>query len=224
VAAVALIGPDGAGKTTIARMLQQSAALRVRYLYMGVDIPASNVALPTSRVMAWLKARRGVADRPGAPPLHAVRRRRGRPRDLLRLVNTLAEEWFRQAVSWVHEARGFVVLYDRHFVYDFAPEITGRDQPLDRRIHRWCLQHLSRRPDLVIFLDAPGELLFARKGESTVEELERRRQAFRQLGARVPGFVRVDAARPLAEVHAEVVAHVTALAARRRTAVEESRQ
>jgi ABC-type phosphate/phosphonate transport system ATPase subunit len=78
---VALIGPDGAGKTTLTRMLLSSGALPFRYIYMGVDIGASNVALPTSRMAdRWKRRRRMQTDgdmrvslqRPG---------RRSRPED-----------------------------------------------------------------------------------------------------------------------------------------------
>src|SRR5437667_23836 len=48
---VALIGPDGAGKTTIGRRLEKSLPLPVRYLYMGVNAEASNALLPTTRVL-----------------------------------------------------------------------------------------------------------------------------------------------------------------------------
>src|SRR5690606_34602142 len=57
MASVALIGPDGAGKTTLTRMLEQSDVLPFRYLYMGIDIPASSLALPTSRLIERLKQR-----------------------------------------------------------------------------------------------------------------------------------------------------------------------
>jgi len=43
---------------------------------------------------------------------------------------------------------------------------------------------------------APAEVLFARKGEKTLEELERRRQAFLQLRYRAKNFVQIDATRP----------------------------
>ncbi len=213
MASVALIGPDGAGKTTLTRMLEQSNVLPFRYLYMGIDIPASNLALPTSRLIERLKRRsgpRGDAATPGS--------RRGR-RSLLRrlgrrvwaaarLCNRLAEQWFRQVVSWYYQARGYVVLYDRHYVFDFSPEITGETLSFDKRLHQWYLWRIYPRPDLVVFLDAPGELLYARKGELSPEELERRRQAFLAAGRRLKNFVRVDATRPLPEVFDEVTDHV----------------
>jgi thymidylate kinase len=204
MASVALIGPDGAGKTTLTRMLEDSGLLRFRYLYMGIQTSSSNIALPTSRLLDRLRARRQKAT--SSPRSGGDHRRSGvSVRGLARLANWLAEEWFRQAVSWCFQARGYIALYDRHFVFDFAPEVAAKpSDSLEKRVHRWCLTHLYPRPDLVIFLDVPGTVLFARKGESTVEELESRRQGFLRIGERIPGFVRVDATRPLPEVYADV--------------------
>ena len=43
---VALVGPDGAGKTTVARRLEGALEIPVRYLYMGVSADSSNVDPP----------------------------------------------------------------------------------------------------------------------------------------------------------------------------------
>ena len=213
---VALIGPDGAGKTTLTRMLIDSGRLPLRYLYMGVSTSSSNLALPTSRLIARLKSRSG-GDSQGPQRTGSQKqpqwKRSGSVAGALwstaRLANRVAEEWFRQLVSWFYQLRGYTVLYDRHFVLDFAPGVApnGRES-LDRRIHRWYLTHFYPRPDLVLFLDAPGEVLFARKGELTVTELERRRQALLRFGEQLPNFVRIDATRPLETVYQEVVGHV----------------
>jgi len=215
MASVALIGPDGAGKTTLAHMLEHSGLLPCKYIYMGIDVRASNVALPTSLMAQRLKTRFGLSDGrqvPAPAPGTARARRRGVGLAVwaaARLANRLADEWYRQVVSWYYEARGLTVVYDRHFLFDFTLGLGGDGvEPLDRRLHRWCLIHLYPRPDLVIFLDAPGRLLFARKGELTPEELERRRQAFLRGGRLVRRFVRVDATRPLQDVYTDVARHV----------------
>jgi len=213
---VAVIGPDGAGKTTLTRRLESSNLLPFRYLYMGVAISSSNAALPTSLLWNRLKEQRrhnGPAAR--AEP-SSCRRLQYNPRHAIRatarLANRLAEEWFRQLISRYYLLCGFVVLYDRHFVFDFAPEISVGGS-LHDRFHRWYLARCYPRPDLVLFLDAPGEILFARKGESTVEELERRRQAFLRQGKRISNFIRVDATRPLEQVYGDLCNHIIQFAA-----------
>jgi thymidylate kinase len=211
---IALIGPDGAGKTTLSRMLQQSPVLRLKYIYMGIEIRKSNITLPTSRWIERVKERGSRRDAKSRDDASGPARRGigAAAWAAARLTNRLAEEWFRQTASWYYQVRGFTVLYDRHFVFDFAPEVAGHPrEPLDKRIHRWCISTFYPRPDLTVFLDAPGTLLFARKGELSASELERRRQAFLQVGQRIPGFVRVDATRRVDIVYAEIVRHVEAL-------------
>lgn len=210
---IAVIGPDGAGKTTITRMLESSRVMRLKYLYMGINTSSSNIALPTSRLIERLKRRpRG----PSAPrTLHAANgaapsKRRGMVWATARLANRLAEQSFRQCVAWSYQLRGYVVLYDRHFVFDFGGAPAGQRLPWDRRLYQWCVARFSPRPDLVILLDAPGAVLFARKGESTIEELEDRRQRLLRQGKELPAFVVVDATRPLQTVYDDVVNHILA--------------
>jgi thymidylate kinase len=59
------------------------------------------------------------------------------------------------------------------------------------------------RPDFVICLDAPAEVLFARKGEGTLALLERRRQEYLHLRDVVKHFATVDATQSEDEVARE---------------------
>ncbi len=206
MASIALIGPDGAGKTSVSNMLQQRSPVPLKCLYMGINIKSSRVALPTSRLAELLKARSTGRASVDTNRRAGTQRSRGSLRSMARLVNRVADEWYRQFVSWYYQLRGYTVLYDRHFLYDFAtygPKTPDRPK-LSARLHRALLRALYPRPDLVIYLDAPAEVLFARKGEGTVEELEWRRQAFLQIGESDPSFVRIDATRPFEEVCADV--------------------
>jgi thymidylate kinase len=219
MSSIALIGPDGAGKSTISRMLQEASGIPIKRLYMGVSVQSTNVMLPTSRLGERLKqwkARRvqklarkvGDNTRPQAP-----KRSLGASLwSAARLGNRIAEEIYRQILSWAFQAQGYLVLYDRHFVYDFSSSVAPPGpELLSRRLHRWWLERLYPRPDLVIFLDAPGSALYSRKKELTPSELERRRQAFLRVGKQLPNFVLVDATQPLTVVFAEVSRHVTQL-------------
>ena len=55
---VALIGPDGSGKSTIGKRLAGALPFPMKYIYMGVNLEAGTHMLPTTRlVLAWNRAR-----------------------------------------------------------------------------------------------------------------------------------------------------------------------
>jgi thymidylate kinase len=213
---VALIGPDGAGKTTIGRRLEHALPMPVKYVYMGVNLDSSNHMLPTTRLLHAIKRARGAKPDVAGPP--DARRVKPRPKGVvkrtaaglkssLRLTNRISEEWFRQALAWYYQRRGNIVLFDRHYFSDYyAYDIVkdGTQRPLSNRIHGFMLQHIYPKPDLIIYLDAPAEVLFARKGEGTIAALERRRQDYLQLRDLVSHFVVVDATQPEDDVARDV--------------------
>jgi thymidylate kinase len=194
----ALVGCDGAGKTTVARALERDSALPVRYLYMGVSSDSSDRQLVTTRLVHHIKRRRGAPPDtagppelpPSAPPPAPLPRRLRRSR--------AADEWYRQALAARDVRRGRIVVFDRHYIADFhAAEIAGRAPTVTQRLHGLMLSRLYPRPDVVIFLDAPPEVLHARKGEGTLASLTRRRNEYLRLGETTDRFAVVDATQPL---------------------------
>lgn len=90
-----------------------------------------------------------------------------------------------------HLRRGRVVLLDR-VAYD--AELPGaQDMSIGGRITAFLIRVLAPRPDLLLLLDAPGELMYARKGEHSVAELEAWRQAYLTLATRLPNAWVIDA-------------------------------
>jgi len=203
---VALIGPDGAGKTTAARQVEGTLPRPIKYLYMGVNAGASNVLLPTSRVIHAFNRARGAPAAGGPPnpdrrpkPKGVLRHTARSVRSMLGLCNRLAEEWFRQVVTWYHVARGRVVIFDRHFYTDYyAHDIaaSARAKSLSQRLHGFVLVHLYPKPDLVILLDAPAEVLWARKQEGSFDAVARRREEYLHMGEMFKDFAVVDATKP----------------------------
>ena len=221
---VALIGPDGAGKTTVARRLQRELALPVEYVYMGVNPDSSNYLLPTTRAVHAFRRRRGHKPDTAGPrdsrhvdrarPRGFLRRGLRSVRSFARLGNRLAEEWHRALVASVYRRRGSIVVFDRYFFADYYAYdvVRSRRRSASRRLHGFILSRLYPRPDLVIYLDAPAEVLLERKGEGTLESLARRRREYLALGRVLRGFAVIDASQALDQVTREVIELIHAFA------------
>jgi thymidylate kinase len=220
---VAIIGNDGSGKTTIANRLLEAQVFPSRYLYMGLSTLSSNMALPTS-YLARIFKRREFEKRSAKKPetdkaqttashnLHHGGPKRGSVWKTLRFANRMVEALWRQFVSWMYQSRGFVVLYDRHYFFDAAP---GAGTNLSKlhwtdRLEFKIFSDLYPKPSLVIFLDAPADVLFSRKGESNIKTLEKRREAIIRMSERLKDFIIVDATQPLDKVYEEVLNHILA--------------
>jgi hypothetical protein len=190
----------------------------VKTIYMGVNLEASTLMLPTTRLLLAAKRARG-----GRPDLVASNLRDVEPADdatsgssgrslrsTARMAVWMTEEWLRQSVALGHALRGRIVVFDRHFFLDYyhADVESARRRGPAQRLHGWMLEHVYPKPDLVIMLDAPAEVLHARKPEATVAWLERRRQQYLELAPLVPEFMVVDVDRPLDAAVSEVVAAI----------------
>lgn len=170
---VALLAPDGAGKTTLAESLAASSYFPVRTIYMGLYQSGQS-------------------------------RSRGFRVPGLGLANRILTQWRRYVAARYHQSRGRLVIFDR-YTYD---SLLSTREPLGgaRKLRRWLLAHACPPPDLVIILDAPGELLYTRKREHTVKVLEKQRQDYLQLQSQLPQAVVIDATQDSDIVRREAMA------------------
>ena len=236
---VAVVGPDGAGKSAVVAALPRAVAVPTETVYLGVNLSASDAMLPTTRLARRLKRRTGggmTAPNATAPSAETAGGGRGilggivgGARRSLRLAAWIGEEWYRAVVVRRHVRAGKLVICDRHFVCDYyAADIAPRGgRPLLRRIHGWQLAHLYPRPDLVLVLDAPVEVLHARKQEDPVAVLAQRRADYLLLKDALPNVIVIDATQPLEAVVAEAAAaiaerHPVAARGDRATATQEA--
>jgi thymidylate kinase len=169
---VALLAPDGAGKSTLAARLAESWPLPVRTIYMGLYPKADRSPRLAGASFAW----------------------------------RLARQWGRWLVARAHQARGRLVIFDRHSYDALLPP----RMPLawHKRWRRSVLARSCPSPDLVIVLDAPGKLLWSRKREHSPAALEQQRREYLRLAARLPRASVVDASRPADDVLREVTERI----------------
>jgi thymidylate kinase len=174
---VVLLGPDGSGKTTLAKQLRDRFAptrVPVSHVYFGAQKPL----LPTRRLSRIFRRwQRGTA-----PKIVKDVDRRGRLRGL---AHILADKWLRYFVHVRPRlVRGEVVVLDRYF-YDFAAfphPLVGRPW-----VEALALR-LTPRPALAYSMRGDPAVIAARKHELTVEETARQMACFQSLGRRVPLF------------------------------------
>ena len=169
---VALLGPDGTGKSTLASAIRRSFPFPARVVYMGLwQKPARQRALPG-----------------------------------MNLLGRLSFLWGHYLTGQYHRARGRLVVFDR-YSYD---ALLRLGDPMSRRdrLFLWVLGHACPGPDMVLMLDAPGEITYARKGEHNVRHLEEDRHRFMALRGHLPRLEIVDANRSAEAVQKDVVARI----------------
>jgi thymidylate kinase len=184
---VALLGPDGAGKSTLIRSLATTFYYPARTYYLGL--------------YGAQRPRLGrLSSLPGAE-----------------LIAQIARLWRVYLLAGYHRRRGRLVLFDRH---GYEALLTFRSRPsLKRRLRRILVGRLSPGPDLVLVLDAPPELLHARKAEHDPQALARQRAAYRRLATELERRGRgvlVDATADAAAVRRTATALIWQRVARRR--------
>jgi thymidylate kinase len=168
------MGPDGVGKTTLITHLIKATA---------PDFLGNRVFHWRPRLL-WRRRHTGPVNSPHSRPRHPVWW------SVMRLFSHLLDYWF--GYWWIIRplvARTNLVVFDRYF-YDLLIDPTRYRYGGPAWLVR-ALSPLIPKPDLVLILDAPEEVILSRKQEVSVEEVKRQRQCYRHLVDKISNAILV---------------------------------
>ena len=192
----AVVGPDGVGKTTFIKcfseklielQVKDQGAIQVQHFRPHM-LPNINKLL-TGKSEVVSEFNNPHSAKPASTPS-----------SLLRLTYYWMDYFFGYWLKMRGRLiKGRTIIFDRYF-YDFIVDPRRSRLSLPGWVPRFYLA-LTPEPDLVFFLDANADQVFARKQELQPFEIERQLVAYRELVARYPSrFVRLDASQSPQEI------------------------
>jgi len=170
---VALLGPDGAGKGTIIQALQERIPVGLTVIYLGERrrAHADRTPLPDPPP-------HGGRDYVPGHPRERVVERVSAPRECAFVLYRAFRFWSILLGGYLAAWSGHIVLCDRHPIEALA--IRPRTTRSAAALERFLFGRLMPWPDAVAVLDAPGQVLYARKKEHSPDLLEGQRQRYSQ--------------------------------------------
>lgn len=193
---ILVVGPDGAGKSTLARALTERVGAKRKIVLVHHRRPV----LPARK--------RGESGEPVTEP-HGEKPY-GTWASIGKVIYLFVDvqlDWYlrtRKAVrrgAWLVTERGW---------WDIGVDLRRYRLSCGRRLSV-ALGHIAPQPDLVVVLEAPGEEVFARKPELTPDEIDRQVSTWRQTKFREAHVVHLDARLPVDELVERVLAVAASL-------------
>ncbi len=194
---VAVLGPDGSGKTTVIEHLEKELAPAFR-----------QVKRFHLRPHFGREGKGGIVTNPHSSP----------PRSSLasfaKMILFAIDYWWGYTISvYPAKVRSTLVIFDRHF-YDMIVDPTRYRLPQDFLPAKLFTKFIPK-PDIWLVLDAPAALLVSRKGELDLVSAEVLTNRYRAMAMKLPNGNLVNTGGAINETYINAIAPVLTMLAKR---------
>ncbi len=187
---VALLAPDGGGKSTIISRLKDSCSgsFDIEYKYFRPGL-FKNVG----------QYKPNALPEPDDNPNPHGKKPNGLLKSYVRfLVYNIDFVFGYLFLVWPAKIKRRLVIFDRYY-YDYYADIYRYHYSFSRRVPH-MFSFLIPSPDLVFILDAPAKVLYNRKRELEIDEIERQRAVFLKFAKNRKNTYVIDVNRPIDEI------------------------
>lgn len=195
---IALLSPDGGGKSTIISKLKDSCSgsFDIEYKYFRPGL-FKNIG----------QYKPNAQPESGDNPDPHGKRPNGILKSFIRFfIYNIDFSLGYLLLVWPAKIKRKLVIFDRYY-YDYYADIYRYHYSFSKRVPR-LFSFMIPSPDLVFVLDAPAEVLFNRKKELEIDEIERQRKSFLDFSKKRKNTFVINVDRSIDDIVKEITSYI----------------
>jgi len=185
---VAIVGPDGVGKSTLGRTMAENPGVSYRYFgNQGTFLPTTKLIYKVWNSKQGKSVSRSMTQNDGGEKKRSRPKQRSWKDKLKDVSSRPLLQWHHAAemgaryLSEIIDSDQNIIIFDR-YVYDMCiDQLQGGSEPSWKRaLIKFYLDYFPR-PDMLVMLVADPELIYQRKQEKTPTQLRDYMDSYREL-------------------------------------------
>ncbi len=196
---IVFLSPDGGGKTTIINALNDY--FRCMNIFDGVVNYYMRPKL-FKNLGHYNKLKPSEEEKTNPNP-HG-KELNGKLKSFIRFIFYNFDYFFGGILKiWPQKVTKKLVVFDRYY-YDYFVDLKRYQYSFSERIPK-VFMFMIPKPELVIILDAPSEVLYYRKQELTLDEIARQRSLYIKISEKIQCATIIDVNRPVEKVIQDII-------------------